>query len=304
MSLHRHRLTGLVLLLAAALSGCGETAAPHDAAKAKYGLDVLPRVSWIYQDENLPVCANLDCWNSEGTGRMHYTEGQYSIGYTLQPETGPAIVVPDEPYGPLGPAGTVQRSPSLDLVKVLGRAPAAGDYKLTVAVRLPSGQTIQGGVFRDVAIRARELRVSLTSDKERYAVGEPIVLTGSLENLSDKDIDLEGLKVALRDSETGSSCNPLAESPADTPTLDAGRQCQLFRVTFKAGETDARFNSTSGPLRGNNEFQLPPFKRLGKYMMEYEVKMRTSQTTTPVTESYIRPWMESLPASTAFEIVP
>lgn len=92
----------LFVVLALAMSDCAPAVAPNNLAKATYKLDIMPLSAWIYQDEDLPVRVDIDCWNNDGSTRMEFADGEHSIQYTIQREGDTPITltrVSSPPFG-------------------------------------------------------------------------------------------------------------------------------------------------------------------------------------------------------------
>jgi hypothetical protein len=286
----------LVVVLAVVMPGCANAVAPNDPAKARYTLDIMPLTAWIYQDEGLPVRVDFNCWDADGSTRMAFADGEHSIQYTIQQQDDTPIVLSRKSSPPFG-----QWSGDLDLARPGGHAPAIGRYRLSVTMRLPSGDIVKGGFIRDVEVRQREIEFSLTVDKAKYTVGEPIILTGMVKNISDRDLVPEELRkpeVVLRETGAGHEYRLSLDASLGEKRLTPGTERQLFQVRCKAGEADKRFG-----MGFTTELVPPPFQRVGRYTLECRMRVETVREVPEHRKWWLRPRMEALPRSITVDIV-
>lgn len=281
---------GAVFCMVAAETGCAARALPHDPAAARYVLDVMPQ-TWCYADAPLHVRTDFDCWSAAGSKRMRFPAGRYVYEYTLAPNQGEPVVLKQWLARPVQWSGDLKTLPGAP------KRLAAGKYKLTIAATLPSGKVVAGSFVRDVEVRRRELAATLTADRSKYAIGETIVLTGSLKNVQGADLDLSDVRkldVAIEAWEHGER---MPVGGVRLPkSLRASASHRLFELRFKAGEEDQRFTM------GRRIRLTPlPFRRTGKYRPRLLVSVLAglkAQGPKRVERS-----MRAAPAVAAFEIV-
>jgi len=255
--------TFLAVLAAACALGCRPTAADYDPTDIRHSLQASPGRLY-YADAPLKMWSEHEAWCESAGQRMQLPEGEYVYEYTLTPEAGPAVTYRKT----LPQAGQWYG----DILSLPGgpRRLAPGHYKLSLKATLPDGQVARCNYVYELTLRKRELAVTLTADKDRYAAGETIRLTAALANLMDRPIRFskaEAPTVMLRDR-AGGDWMPLKNAPLPDE-LAPGTTCILVELAFTAGTTDKRFN-----IGVRSEWFPPPFGRTGTY--ELQLSLRTA----------------------------
>lgn len=282
-------------------AGCSAKPRAHDPADAAYALDVMP-AAWCYEDQPLNVRADFDCWSRRHKDRMRFLPGTYVYEYTIKAREARPVVLRQPWKSPVQWSGDLKSLPGAP------KCLAAGRHTLTIRAVLPSGKAVKGSFVRRFDVRKRELRLSLTCDKPTYKVGEPIILTGSVENILGGDLDLTGLRMLKVVLQAGGDRLPV-KGIRLPKTLRPGKPHRLFQLRFTAGVSDRRF--LMGPRA---ELTPLPFAMKGKYRMELTMRLalaaRTPSTapgagkaTAPAAMPAER-YMEALPAKATFQIVP
>ena len=271
---------------------------PYDPATAQYRIDVLPDTGWVYQDEALPLHFEPACWDATGKAAMAYEQGAHRIECLLTCQAGPSLTYVYQ-WSPGTPA-------SADVAfRDNGAPPPAGKHKLTVQMRLPSGKMIKGGFVRDVDIRRRELRLSLTADKMQYQIGDAIVLRGSIINLLDEAIDFTQYgpaEVVLHAAGAGGGreLKMAISRPVPWGMLAPGEARQIFELRFEAGK-EAAWNDSMW----ETEFGVPgPFAVAGDYEITCTAQIRTTSAPPERQDWYAKPWLASVPGSVSFTVGP
>jgi len=273
--------------------GCSSAPRPHDPADAAYVLDVMP-VAWCYEDQPLGVRVDFDCWSRKHKDRMQFPRGHCVYEYTITPDDARPVVLRQTWGKPRQWSGDLKSLPGAPK-----RLPA-GKHTLTIRAVLPAGKVVHGFFVRPFEVRKRELRLSLTSNRAAYEPGQPIVLTGSVENILEEGLDLTGLrmlKVVLR-----SGGDRLPVKGIRLPdVLRPGKGHRLFQLRFTAGKSDRRF------LMGPRAEMTPlPFGLKGKYRVELQMTLaidRKAPSTSPAPAKPVQRTLQAIPAVATFEIV-
>jgi len=261
---------------------CGSTL-EHDSSTARYVLDIMPNASWVYQDEQLPVRIDFDCWQKDGSRRMQLPKGEYKVEYRISKDG----LAPLKLRGSW-PIAHGQKVSHLDLQTKDGDKLPSGKYSLSVMLTLPTEKQVSGGFTRHFEVRNREFRLFLKSDKEEYADGEKIVLTASIQNIRGEAIDLKTLHAPEIMISVGGEHGPsMAVEVHELPEqLEQSDRLGLFSLTFKAGSPDKRFSPSIGSL------QIAPFGYKGEYTVFCRVKFRKSDTDVEERHEWsTKPWM-------------
>ena len=284
--------TFLVILAAACAIGCRPKVQPYDPADIRHSLEILAG-RLFYEDAPLAMRRHHEAWCVSTGAGMRLPEGEYVYEYTLTPEAGAAVTYrqtipfPGQWYGNiLSLPGGPRRLPP-------------GHYRLSLKAILPDGEVAKCNYVYDLTLRKRELRVTLTSDKHRYAAGETIRLTGTLVNLLDRPIRFsraEKPTVMLR-SRAGGDRMPLENAPLPGE-LAPGAACTLAELAFTAGTVDKRFK-----IGARSEWFPPPFCRTGTY--ELELSLRASIEQQGEGGAAAKPlFVEAIPGVVTLEVMP
>lgn len=287
---HAAAIAVLACLLVAA-SGCRSTGPlPHDAADARYSLEVSLGSAWGYPEEQAGVRLYLTC-SSVRTGRsMYLADEPHVVTCTFTPHEGQPLVFRDKTRAN---QHWLALPPEADGTTAVF---APGTYQVSASATLPSGEIVNASYGRQYEVRPRELELTLTADADVYRQGDTITLVGVVKNVFDRDFAFPHAGRVRIVLDAGGDRMDVED--ADIPAvLGPGQEHRLFELAFTAGEWDRRF--TAG-LR--SEWYPPPFGRAGEYRMVLTMSVLPVGEEAPARPGRRRPWIEALPGRTVLRV--